>query len=151
METQKLSASNGNTAGNQVETVSLKALARKVLRGNRTGNFMETSKETGGNFKGENRAKVSMQFPVVSAGRTFRRCAKCGKQGWHPEASAEICCGQSMVLIEHPAMTVSEYVRFIHCPKSYASGAISKADVLDMMKKDGVQQKAVTGGVVAPI
>lgn len=95
------------------------------------------------------------QVPVVTAGRTFRKCSKCGRQGWHPEASAEICCGQSMVLIEHPAMTVSEYVRFIHCPKSYASGAISKADVLDMMKKDGVQvlpdtQKAVTSEMVRP-
>jgi len=72
-------------------------------------------------------------------GRIFRKCAACGKQGWHPQASAEVCCGQRMTLIERPAMRVDDYVQFIHCPRSYASGAISRADVLDMMNKDGVQ------------
>jgi len=82
-ETGKLSASNGNYVGNQVETVSLKALARKVLRGNHVGNFMETATETSGNFEGENRAKVSMRFPSENPSLTIIECRHCGARYWH--------------------------------------------------------------------
>jgi len=84
-------------------------------------------------------SKPSTQAPVTDHGRTFRRCSSCGRQGWHPQASAEVCCGQRVTLIEQPAMSVDDFVRFIHCPTPYASGAISKADVLDMMNKDGIK------------
>ncbi|MBF0255897.1 MAG: hypothetical protein HQL47_05425 [Gammaproteobacteria bacterium] len=41
-ETGKLSDQAGNPAGNPEETISLKALALKVLQGNSAGNFRET-------------------------------------------------------------------------------------------------------------
>ena len=73
---------------------------------------------------------------VVNHGRTFRQCSTCKRMGWHPQATAEICCGRAMERIDTPAMTVAEYVNFIHCPKAFASGAISEADIIDMMERE---------------
>jgi len=83
--------------------------------------------------------------PVVMVGRTFRKCSKCGRMGWHPQATAEICCGQSMTLIERPALTVDGYVQFIGFPNAYASGKISHAEVVDMMNREGIEPLPDTG------
>jgi len=93
------------------------------------------------------------QTPVTVAGRTFRKCRACGRMGWHPQADAEVCCGQAMEMIGQPAMTVPEYVNFTGCPKAYASGAITHADILEMMRQDHIQplpdnEKAVSGDYV---
>lgn len=95
------------------------------------------------------------QAPVVVEGRTFRTCRECGRMGWHPQATAEICCGSAMQMIEQPAMTVVEYVQFIGCPKAYATGAITRADVLDMMKRDHINplpdsEKRASGDSMGP-
>ena len=48
-----------------METISLKALARRVLERNRQRNHKETHLKIDGNFKGENDSK---SFPVISTG-----------------------------------------------------------------------------------
>ena len=53
METGKLLRKSGNCKGNYMETISLKALANKVLQRNLQGNHVETLSFHGGNFKEE--------------------------------------------------------------------------------------------------
>jgi len=111
-ETEKLSDSNGNHAGNQVETVSLKALARKVLRGNHEGNFMETATETSGNFEGKKEAKVSKQFPGEKPPLAIVTCRHCGARYWHhlghlatdgKIAGGQCCFGHEVLTVaKHP-------------------------------------------------
>ena len=91
------------------------------------------------------------QAPVVVCGRTFRTCRACGRMGWHPQATAEICCGSAMQMIEQPALTVAEYVNFIGCPKAYATGAITRGDVLDMMRRDHINPLPGLENVAAAI
>lgn len=76
--------------------------------------------------------------PVTKHGRTFRKCGICGRMGWYPQADAEVCCGQAMRVVDDPAMTVVDYVRFIGFPKAYASGKISHAEVVAMMESDHI-------------
>jgi len=104
----------------------------------------------------QNKQPAKQSKPVMIEGRTFRQCSKCGKQGWHPQATAEICCGAAMELIEKPAMTVADYVAFIGCPKAYASGAISHKEMLEMMERDHIKplpgpEKARSGDSVRPL
>jgi len=79
--------------------------------------------------------------PVVMSGRTFRKCAKCGKQGWHPQATAEICCGQSMALIEQPAMTLEQYAQFIQAPETCKR--VGQGEVRKMMQREGITESAL--------
>jgi len=131
---------NGNSQRNEGATGSLKALANKVLKRNEQRNSGATSAQKGRNNPATNDATVAGQLqPVVNHGRTFRQCPKCKRMGWHPQASAEICCGQAMNLIEHPALTVPDYVEFVGSPNTCASGKISHAEVVDMMKRDLIQ------------
>ena len=92
-----------------------------------------------------------IRAPVVVCGRTFRTCRACGRMGWHPQATAEICCGSAMQMIEQPALTVAEYVNFIGCPKAYATGAITRGDVLDMMRRDHINPLPGLENVAAAI
>jgi len=101
----------------------------------------------------QNKQPAKQFKPVMIEGRTFRQCPKCGKQGWHPQAGAEICCGQAMALIEHPAMTLDEYARFIQAPNTCAK--IGAAEVRKMMEREGIEalpdiEKAVTGDCIRP-
>lgn len=78
---------------------------------------------------------------VVKHGRTFRQCRKCHRLGWYPQATAEICCGAPMIRIDHPSMTVEQYVRFIGCPNAYKDGSITEVDLLAMMEREGIEAR----------
>jgi len=102
----------------------------------------------------QNKQPAKQSKPVMIEGRTFRQCSKCGKQGWHPQASAEICCGQAMALIEHPAMTLDQYALFIQAPNTCAKIGADEARL--MMKREGIEtladtEKAVAGDSMRPI
>ncbi|TLS68637.1 hypothetical protein FEF65_02725 [Mariprofundus erugo] len=129
----------GNRDCNNGATTSLKALAHKVLKRNAERNRSARDGKSGCNNNESLRATDTEEMqPVVVHRRTFRKCCKCGRMGWYPQASAEICCGAAMILVEQPAMSVHDFVEFVGCPKSYASGAISQDEVLDMMRRDQV-------------
>ena len=76
---------------------------------------------------------------VAAVVKAFRKCSQCGRQGWHPQASAEICCNQAMQVIEHPAMSPAEYADFIHAPNTCRK--IGLEAVKSIMRKDGITPK----------
>jgi len=82
-ETGKLATFNGNSGGNQVETVSLKALAHKVLHGNHRGNYVETCSAPDGNFKGKKQGESFPEFLGGNPCLTIITCNHCGKHYWH--------------------------------------------------------------------